>query len=191
MLARLRSSVGARLFLAAWLLFVVHAQDGWSTNSNRYVALVHSVLLEGRLEITTWHRTTIDTAFVDGRFYAGAAPGPAAVLLPFYGAFRVAWPLVPDALRAKVGRAVEARLAGKSGGVPTGFDLAEFALSVQALTLAVPPLAGAALALLLFSFFRRKTGDELLAVPPETPRRRSPQRRRGWVPWSWPCPLSW
>jgi hypothetical protein len=153
-----RASV--RLFASLFLIYAFHAQEGWSTNSNRYLALAHSILLEGRLEIDDWRETTIDTARFEGHWYAGAAPGPALVALPVYALFRGAvWPLVPDSFRARVAHAAATRLRNREGGVPTGFDLAEFALSAQFVTLLVPPAVGALFGVLLFLFFRERVGE--------------------------------
>lgn len=154
-----------RLFFAVALVLAVLAPEGWSTNSNRYVATAHAILLEGRLAIDTWRGTTIDTSFANGHWFAGAAPAPNLLVLPGYVLFRAAvWPLVPDALAAKVGRTATARLSERSGSSPSGFDLAEFALSVQFLTWLVPPLVGAALAVALYGWFRRRDGDRRRAL---------------------------
>jgi hypothetical protein len=154
-----------RLFAALALVYAFYAQEGYGANANRYVALAHAIVLEGRIEVTTWRETTNDTAWVDGRWYAGAAPGPAIVMLPFYVGFRALYPLVPASVTGAVERAARGRIEARTGGAPSGFDLAEFVLSVQALTLIVAPLAGAALGVVLLVWFRRRldsTRDALL-----------------------------
>lgn len=94
---------GLKLFLSIWLVYALYVTPAGGVTPNRYVDLVHSIVNEGRFAIDTYHDNTIDKAYYNGHYYAGALPGPAFVAVPAYIAFKGAYSLLPDSFKRLAG----------------------------------------------------------------------------------------
>ncbi|MBC8509837.1 MAG: hypothetical protein ISR58_05870 [Anaerolineales bacterium] len=96
-------STEIKLFFTIWLVYAVYVTPAGGVTPNRYVDLVHSIVNEGRFEIDTYHENTIDKAYYDGHYYAGALPGPSFLAVPAYVVFKGMYTLVPDVLKEMAG----------------------------------------------------------------------------------------
>ena len=67
-----------------------------SSMSNSNSALAASIVNEGRFEIDTYHRTTVDVALYNGHYYSGMNPGISFISVPFYAAGKAIFYLFPD-----------------------------------------------------------------------------------------------
>lgn len=80
------------IFLTCWIVYLFHLGPVPGVNENRYLNLARSIVDEGRLTIDRYHYNTVDKAYTDGHYYAGAAPGPAFLALPIYALFKMGMP---------------------------------------------------------------------------------------------------
>ncbi len=97
------SSVEIRLFLTIWLVYAIYVTPAGGVTPNRYVDLVHSIVNEGRFEIDTYHENTIDKAYYNGHYYAGALPGPAFLAVPAYVVFKGLYLVMPQSFKDLAG----------------------------------------------------------------------------------------
>jgi hypothetical protein len=112
--SRVEIALGSAVLLLALVLATGIAQNNENRTLDLLQALSHGRLtIDPELWIDQGHANTVDTAFANGHFYSGGAPGLAFALLPFqvvFGAFlsggRLVWVLtalgagVPLALSA-------------------------------------------------------------------------------------------
>lgn len=153
-----------RLFITLWLVYAVHATPAGGVTPNRYVDLVHAIVNEGRFEIDSYHENTVDKAFSNGHYYAGALPGPAILAVPPYLLFRALYPLVPPDLKEM---ASEASSFKKGTAPATGFygqvDNVEFFLSQAFLVVFAVALASALSGVLFFRTLKSMNTDGRVA----------------------------
>jgi hypothetical protein len=95
--------LSARLFLSFWLIYAIYATPAGGVTPNRYVDLTHALVNEGRFEIDTYHDNTIDKAYYDGHYYAGALPGPSVLAVPAYVVFKGLYAITPAAIKELAG----------------------------------------------------------------------------------------
>ncbi len=60
----------------------VHQDNGWNQDSR--LALLHSLMAGGTVQIDAFHTRTGDKSFLDGHHYSDKAPGTAFLALPFF-----------------------------------------------------------------------------------------------------------
>lgn len=146
---------GIKLFSITLLIYVVYVTPAGGTLPNRYVDLVHSIVNEGRFAIDTYHENTVDKAYYNGHYYAGALPGPAFFAVPAYLLFKWVYAVMPTNLKELAGGIQsykKEKLAVSSfyGHV----DNIEFFLSQAFLTISVLAAASALGSLFLFKTVR-------------------------------------
>lgn len=83
------------IFLSCWLIYLFHLGPIPGVNENRYIDLTRSIVEEGRLTIDRYHYNTVDKAFYNGHYYAGASPGPSLLAIPPYLLFKGVYQFVP------------------------------------------------------------------------------------------------
>lgn len=88
-----------KLFLTFWIVYAVYVTPAGGVTPNRYVDLVHSIVNEGRFAIDTYQENTIDKAYYNGHYYAGALPGPAFLAIPAYVVFKGVYALIPQSVK--------------------------------------------------------------------------------------------
>ena len=86
------------IFLTCWIIYLFHLGPLPGVNENRYINLTRSIIEEGRLTIDRYHFNTVDKAYIDGHYYAGAAPGPAFLAVPIYALFKMWSPMASQSL---------------------------------------------------------------------------------------------
>src|SRR5574341_731827 len=92
---RLGRSLEFRLFLAIWIIYMVHVVPGGGVNPSRYFDLTHSLVEEHTVSIDAYHENTNDKAFKDGHYYAAGLPGPSVAGIPAYLAFKALYRILP------------------------------------------------------------------------------------------------
>lgn len=152
---RLLARTEFRLIVTIWLVYAVYVTPAGGVTPNRYVDLVHSIVNEGRFAIDTYHENTIDKAYYNGHFYAGALPGPAFLAVPSYVVFKGLYVIMPESIKQIAGGVQSYQVSKQPGSSFYGrVDNVEFFLSQLFLTLTVLALTAAAGASLLFSAVR-------------------------------------
>lgn len=127
-----------KLFLFSWLVYAVFATPAGGVTPNRYVDLVHSIVNEGRFAIDTYQENTIDKAYYNGHYYAGALPGPAFLAVPAYLAFKGLYALLPQSFNQLAGGIQSYQITKQADSSFYGrIDNVEFFLSQLFLTLTV------------------------------------------------------
>lgn len=83
------NKIEKKLFLTIFIILLIYLDPAGGVNSYRYLDLMHSIVNEGTIKIDTFHYNTIDKAYYNDHYYAGAAPGPAFIGLMFYIPFNI------------------------------------------------------------------------------------------------------
>jgi hypothetical protein len=143
------------VLFALQLFFSNHYLDGDMANS--ILDLSAAIVDEGRLEIDTYSRNSVDIAYYDGHYYSGKAPGLSILAIPLYAGARAVMALVPDsreqALDARIQGAASEEYAGRPSvrftPHPARFILAHIGLN------AITSLATCLTGWLLFEMARR------------------------------------
>lgn len=108
-------SFEARLFLAIWVIYVLHVVPGGGVNPNRYFDLIHSLVDQHSITIDAYHENTIDKAFKDGHFYSAGLPGPSLIGIPAYLAFKPMYQVLPT-VALKLLANIQSLKQGTEGG---------------------------------------------------------------------------
>lgn len=146
---RLRTEL--KLLFTIWLVYAVYATPAGGVTPNRYVDLVHSIVNEGRFAIDTYHENTIDKAYYNGHYYAGALPGPAFLAVPAYVVFKGAYTLIPQSVKTTASGVQSYQKEKQADSSFYGsVDNTEFFLSQLFLVLTVVGACSALGAVLLF-----------------------------------------
>jgi hypothetical protein len=100
-----------RTTTAQWMIFVaLYGVVFWSITlfggnmQNSVVDLTAAIVEDGRFSIDPYHTNSPDTAFKDGHYYSGMAPGASFLAIPCYIASKVAWKLTPELLAERINR---------------------------------------------------------------------------------------
>lgn len=157
-----------RLFLTVWLVYLFHLTPFTGANENRYLDLVRSIVDEGRFEIDTYHHNTIDKAYRDGHYYAGAAPGPAFLAVPAYAIFKAVEPVLPPSLFSQYDKTsyIRGYLQGKeaSDEFVEQYPFGRFILSHFLLTALTCSLLSAVTVVLLYRIMLQLNADRTWAL---------------------------
>lgn len=146
-----RHSLELELFLTIWLVYAVYVTPAGGVTPNRYVDLVHSIVNERRFAIDTYQENTIDKAYYDGHYYAGALPGPAFLAVPAYVVFKGIYVLIPQPFKELAGGIESYKKQNQpSSGFYGRVDNVEYFFSELFLTLAVLATTSAFGAVMLF-----------------------------------------
>ena len=154
----------SRLFITVWIIYLFHLAPVPAANENRYLDLVRSLVDEGRFAIDTYHHNTLDKSYYDGHYYAGAAPGPAIIAIPFYLIFKGITGLMPAMPFSQYDADQYIRSFLKAGQAPDGFitsyPFGEFVLLHMLLSAFVTGLSTALTAVMAYRCAWHLTRDE-------------------------------
>ena len=154
-----------KLFLTIWLVYAVFATPAGGVTPNRYVDLVHSIVNEGRFEIDTYHENTIDKAYYNGHYYAGALPGPALLAVPAYVVFKGVYEIVPESLKEVAGNVESYQKQKQPGSSFYGaVDNVEFFFSQLFLVACVVGGISALSAVMVFSILKLLNAEDRVAL---------------------------
>jgi hypothetical protein len=95
----LSHNIEIKLFITIWLIYAIFVTPAGGVTPNRYVDLTHAIVNEGRFEIDIYHENTIDKAYYNGHYYAGALPGPSILAVPTYIIFKGIYTLLPEKVK--------------------------------------------------------------------------------------------
>ncbi len=159
-----RHSLEIKLFLTIWLVYAVYVTPAGGVTPNRYVDLVHSIVNERRFAIDTYQENTIDKAYYDGHYYAGALPGPAFLAIPAYVLFKGIYVLIPQPVKEIAG-GVESYQKQKqqSSGFYGRVDNVEFFFSQAFMVIFVVALLSALTSVLFFKILKRMHAEDRIA----------------------------
>jgi len=140
-----------KLFLTIWIVYAIYVTPAGGVTPNRYVDLVHSIVNEGTFAIDTYHANTIDKAYFNGHYYAGALPGPSLIAVPFYIVFKGLYTFVPQSIKELVGGVQSFKKEAQANTTFYGkVDNVEYFLSQAFLHVTVVAVISALASVLLF-----------------------------------------